>query len=79
MNESNGKNRVSPMINKLRSGPTHASSSGMGGAVMGTCNENFFKPLPKKAPVNDSPPVANIVSQAAKVKLRRFRVESSDR
>ena len=78
-NESNSKNNVSPKINKLRPGHNHASSTGMGGTVVGTCNENFFKPLPKKTLVNDSPPVTNIISQAAKVKLRRFRVESSDR
>ena len=78
--DSNGKNySVSPNINKLRPGHDHASSTGMGGTVVGTCNENFFKPLPKKPPVNDSPPVTNILRKPAQVKQRRFRVESSDR
>ena len=78
-NDSNGKNSGSPKVYKLLPGYNHASSTGTGGIVLGTCNENFFKPLPKKSSVNDSPPAANIISQAPKPKLRRFRVESSDR
>ena len=64
---------------KVRPGYKHASSTGTGGAVVGTCNENFFKPIAKKNIVDDSPPVPNIVSQVTKAKQRRFRVESSDR
>ena len=64
---------------KGRPGYNHASSTGTGGAVVGTCNENFFKPIAKKNMANDSPPVPNIGSQVTKAKQRRFRVESSDR
>ena len=73
------KNSASASINKPRPGPTHASSTGTGGAVVGTCNEHFFKSAAKKNTTNESPPVTNIVPQASKVKQRRFRVESSDR
>ena len=72
------KKAIASNINKPR--PNHASATGTGGAVVGTCNENFFKSIPvKKPPKNDSPPMTNVAPQAAQVKQRRFRVESSDR
>ena len=78
-NGSSTKNGVTPPISNTRPGYNHASSTGTTRAVVGTCNENFFKQPPKKAAVKDSPPINNTVSQTAKVKQRRFRVESSDR
>ena len=79
INGSSTKNGVTPPISNNRPGYNHASSTGTTRAVVGTCNENFFKQPPKKAAVKDSPPINNTVSQTAKVKQRRFRVESSDR
>ena len=73
-----GKEFRSLEESKVRPRYNHASSTGTGGAVVGICNENFFKPVPKKTTANISPPVSNVVAQASKVKLRRFRVESSD-
>ena len=78
-NGSHSKNSVTPLINNNRPVYCHASSSGSSGTVVGTCNENFFKQPPQKAILKDPSPVKNTVSQTAKVKQRRFRVESSDR
>ena len=78
-NGSHTKNGVTPSINNNRPAYCHASTTGSRGAVVGTCNENFFKQPPKKTIVKDSTPITNTVSQTAKVKQRRFRVESSDR
>ena len=78
-NGSNTKNGVAQPSNNNRPGFNHASSTKTGGLVVGTCNENFFKQPPKKAAVKDSHYITNSVSQTAKVKQRRFRVESSDR
>ena len=79
MYDGSDDNETTHNNGKGRPGYNHASSTGTGGAVVGTCNENFFKPIAKKNMVNDSPPVPNIGSQVTKAKQRRFRVESSDR